>query len=192
MGVKRIQRKVNRGPAAAAENRKALLDAARRVFAENGFHAPLSLVATAAGVGQAVLYRHFPTRLALAFAVFEQNWAAFEALSADPDPRAFERIWQLLIHKTLEDAAFIEMVVDARHRVAHREDQMRMQTLLAAPLARAQAAGLVDPGLTAEDVMLAHRLIYGVSVTALDATELRRSIKRAFEVAGLLPPIADS
>lgn len=184
----RNERKVNRGPAAAAGNRQALLDAARRVFTERGFHAPLSAVASAAGVGQAVLYRHFPTRLALAYAVFEDNWAAFETLAVDPDPHAFERMWQLFVEKTLEDAAFIEMVVDARRQVSG-EDQRRMTRLLAAPLARAQAAGLVDASLTADDVMLAHRLVYGIAATAVDSRAIRSALRRALAVVGSLPPI---
>ncbi len=44
--------------------REALLDAAAAVLAENP-GAPMSAVATAAGVGRATLYRHFPTREAL-------------------------------------------------------------------------------------------------------------------------------
>ena len=65
----------NRGPAAAAGNRRALLRAARDLFAQKGYNVPLSAIARAAGVGQAVLYRHFPRRLDLAFAVFEENFA---------------------------------------------------------------------------------------------------------------------
>ncbi len=43
-------------------NRARLLAAARDAFARNGLDAPLEPIASAAGVGNATLYRHFPTR----------------------------------------------------------------------------------------------------------------------------------
>lgn len=58
--------RANRGPAAAAENRAAIIKAAGEVFAEQGLGAPLNSIAKRAGVGQGSLYRHFPTRASLA------------------------------------------------------------------------------------------------------------------------------
>lgn len=46
-------------------NRAALLAAARVAFTERGLDAPLEPIAAAAGLGNATLYRHFPTRAAL-------------------------------------------------------------------------------------------------------------------------------
>lgn len=71
--------KKNRGPAAAAENRQALIDAARELFAAQGFSVPFSAIARHAGVGQASLYRHFPDKVALGVAVFEENLKILEA-----------------------------------------------------------------------------------------------------------------
>ena len=68
----------NRGPAAAAENRAAILGAARRLLAEQGYDIPLSLIAREAGVSQGVMYRHFRSRLELALEVFEDNFVAME------------------------------------------------------------------------------------------------------------------
>src|SRR5690554_4182318 len=104
----------NRGPAAAADNRRALLRAARRLFADKGYNVPLSAIAREAGVGQAVLYRHFPRRLDLAFAVFEENFAELESLAARTGPDAFERFFERLVELMVESVGFIEMVVGAR------------------------------------------------------------------------------
>jgi AcrR family transcriptional regulator len=52
-------------------NRARLLCAARRAFARNGLDAPLEPIAAAAGVGNATLYRHFPTRADLWQSVLE-------------------------------------------------------------------------------------------------------------------------
>ena len=109
------RRASNRGPAAAPENRRAILDAARRLFAERGYHAPLSAIAKEAGVGQGVLYRHFPTRLDLAFAVFEEQLRRARGHSRPPGrPDAFGALWARLLEQTVEEAAFVEMVVEAR------------------------------------------------------------------------------
>lgn len=50
----------------AEERRKTIIAAARRVFAEKGFHGTTTRdLASAAGVSEALLYRHFPTKEAL-------------------------------------------------------------------------------------------------------------------------------
>ncbi|MEV7804046.1 TetR/AcrR family transcriptional regulator [Microbispora sp. NPDC088329] len=49
----------------ARRNRQVLLDAAIEAFAEHGADAPLDGIAKRAGVANATLYRHFPTREAL-------------------------------------------------------------------------------------------------------------------------------
>lgn len=55
-----------------ARNRQALVDAARSAFAEQGLQAPLEPIAVAAGLGNATLYRHFPTRADLWEAVLTE------------------------------------------------------------------------------------------------------------------------
>ncbi|MFI7606028.1 TetR/AcrR family transcriptional regulator [Micromonospora sp. NPDC049366] len=46
----------------AQRNREAILAAARSVFEREGIRAPTDAIATVAGVGNATLYRNFPTR----------------------------------------------------------------------------------------------------------------------------------
>jgi AcrR family transcriptional regulator len=78
----------------AERNRRQLVETARAVFAERGLDAPLDEIARRAGVGNATLYRRFPTRRDLIGAVFldtlRQVVEASERALADPDPwRAF-------------------------------------------------------------------------------------------------------
>jgi len=181
--------KSNRGPAAADDNRRALIKAARKVFASRGLHAPLSAVATEAGVGQGVLYRHFPTRLSLALAVFEKNWVEFERIALDPDPHAFERLWRLFVDKTIDDVAFVEMAVNARHTLLDYDGEERMRGMIGPSLARAQAAELISHLLTADDVLIAQRMVYGVAVTARDPKDARTRLARAWKLADLLPKL---
>lgn len=177
--------RVNRGPAAADDNRRALLGAARRVFAERGYRVPLSAIAREAGVGQGVLYRHFPNRLDLAFAVFEENFAALETVAADPHPGAFGRLWSRMVEVTIESSAFVEMVVDARATLPQYSGHARLAALVEATLPRAQRAGLVDATLTADDVLLAWRMAFGVVVTATDPAEVRPAVTRALSLLPL-------
>lgn len=155
----------NRGPAAAADNRARILIAARRLFAERGYRVPLNAIARGAGVGQGVLYRHFPTRNDLAYAVFADNFDALEQLATDTaGPNCFAVLWQQVVAYTLESTAFVDMVIDARTDVPADVDAARLERLLAEPLARAQVAGLADPDWTTGDVLLMLHMIHGVTI----------------------------
>lgn len=54
----------------ARRNRDLLLDAARELIAEHGLSTTLDEIARRAGLGNATLYRHFPTRTSLYAAAF--------------------------------------------------------------------------------------------------------------------------
>jgi AcrR family transcriptional regulator len=76
----------------AARNRSALVQAGLAVFGERGLDAPLDEIARRAEVGNATLYRHFPTRCELVVAVYAETLreivAACDAALANPDPWA--------------------------------------------------------------------------------------------------------
>ncbi|MEK6311685.1 MAG: TetR/AcrR family transcriptional regulator [Curtobacterium sp.] len=57
----------------AKRNRDAILDAARTCFESEGINAPTDGIAVRAGVGNATLYRNFPTRDDLLAAVVEDS-----------------------------------------------------------------------------------------------------------------------
>ncbi|GEL94010.1 TetR/AcrR family transcriptional regulator [Cellulomonas composti] len=178
--------RINRGPAAAADNRRAVLAAARRLFAEQGFRVPLSAVAREAGVGQGVLYRHFPTRFDLAFAVFEDNFAELEAAAAASGPGVFAHVWQLLLDLTVDEAAFVEMVIDARRTLPAYDGDERLRTLVGRAICAGHDTGEVDAYLTVETVLLAWRMCFGVVVTVAD--DDRAQVRAALEAARELLP----
>ena len=165
--------RVNRGPAAAAGNRRAILAAARRLFAERGYHVPLSAIAQEAGTGQGVLYRHFPTRLDLARAVFETHLEELTAVAHDDAPDTFVRLWSRLLDLVVEESAFVEMVVDARRSMPDYDGGHRLRVLVEETLPRAQRAGLVAPALTTADVLLAVRMAYGIVATSEGGEDVR-------------------
>ncbi|WP_228639514.1 TetR/AcrR family transcriptional regulator [Microtetraspora sp. AC03309] len=171
-------RRPNRGPSAAAENRAALIAAAREVFADAGYDAPLSLVARRAGVGQGSLYRHFPDRVSLALAVFEDSVNDLEALAAEPGTTLTDLL-ALITEQTIASTAFIDMVsmapIDPRIRDVHA----RVETLLVAPLSRAQRAGGIRSDLTSGDLLLAVGMLAGI-LARTPAPARRRTAERAW------------
>jgi len=144
----------------ARRNREALISAAREVFGEQGLEAPLDEIAHRAGVGNATLYRRFPTRCALVAAVFverlEEHLSALQSALANPDPwRGFcehvEFMCQLqaadlgladLITMSVPDAPLIEGLRSRAH-----DGFVELAR-------RAQAAGALRPDFMPEDLVL--------------------------------------
>jgi AcrR family transcriptional regulator len=155
----------NRGPAAAADNRRALIAAAREVYAEGGLSAPFSAVAKRAGVGQGSLYRHFPDRTSLAVAVFEDNVRDLEEYTSDPE-RTIDDLFDRLVDQAVVSTAFIELITadltDARVAVLGA----RFQALVERLVTRDRAARRVGTHIETDDVTLAAGML---------ATELARA-----------------
>jgi AcrR family transcriptional regulator len=147
----------NRGPSAGPENRRALLAAAREVFAESGFSAPLSAVARRAGVGQGSLYRHFPDRIALAVAVFDENIADLESLADRPGATLGDLV-DAVTEQAIGSTALIDMITAAADpRAEHL--RTRISTLVRVLLERDQAAGLIGPHIEVADVLLSIEML---------------------------------
>lgn len=94
----------------AKRNRDAILDAARTCFESEGINAPTDGIAVRAGVGNATLYRNFPTRDDLLAAVVEDSVDALLAESLALEGRApvaalrewmFQLTWRLRIWQDL-------------------------------------------------------------------------------------------
>lgn len=148
--------KPNRGPSAGPGNRAALIQAAREVFAERGYGAPLSAIAKRAQVGQGSLYRHFPDRLSLALAVFDENMVGVDAIAADPT----KTLRDLLDHITVlteGTAAILTALMDNLDDV--RSQRISQRTLDALRAKWDAREGVVGPRATPEDVHLAIGLV---------------------------------
>ena len=81
----------------ARRNRDAVLSAAAEAFGSGGVEAPLEDIARRAGVGIGTLYRHFPTRNDLVYAVYRREvdllCASAPELLATMEPDAALREW---------------------------------------------------------------------------------------------------
>jgi AcrR family transcriptional regulator len=146
--------RANRGPAAAAENRRALIAAAREVYADGGLNAPFSAVAKRAGVGQGSLYRHFPDRTALAVAVFEENVGDLEDFTSQPD-RTIDDLMNRVVDQAVVATAFIDLITaDLRDpRVVPLGE--RFAALVSRLVERERQAGRLGEHIETEDVMMA-------------------------------------
>src|SRR5215217_3258207 len=99
----------------AERNRRRILDAARRVFAEDGLGVGVDAVARAAGVGVGTLYRRFPTKQDLLAAVIEDGVVrladALEQIEALDDPwAAFEACARAFAETIARDRGFYEVI----------------------------------------------------------------------------------
>jgi AcrR family transcriptional regulator len=99
------------GKLSGDERREAIIRAVRRVFAERGFHGTTTrALAEAAGVSEALLFKHFPNKEAL--------YSAMQAFcSNERDPERLERI-KALEPSTTTLVLVVHMVVT---RIVRRE-----------------------------------------------------------------------
>ncbi|QFG20360.1 TetR/AcrR family transcriptional regulator [Actinomadura sp. WMMB 499] len=145
----------------AAKNSRLLVAAAKELFDEHGPDVPLDDVARRAGLGNATLYRHFPTRGDLIVAVYADEVAALHdagaALLDDPDPAGALFTWldAFVVHVASKRAlalAGTENDDERRTELFGRwHDSMRSTALRL--LARAQEAGAIEGDLSVDDVL---------------------------------------
>jgi AcrR family transcriptional regulator len=145
----------------ARDNRERILDAARAAFAAEGrLDVPMREIARRAGVGPATLYRHFPTKEALATEAFTDQMRACQTIAAEglaePDPwRGFchviERICELHARDRGFTAAFMATFPHAMDFAAGREHALRTVAELAR---RAKRTGRLRPDFVLDDLIL--------------------------------------
>ncbi|WP_299532113.1 TetR/AcrR family transcriptional regulator [uncultured Streptomyces sp.] len=169
------RRPPNQGPKRAAHNRDALVAAAREVFAEHGLDAPLSAIARRAGVGQGVLYRHFPDRASVASAVLEENVRQIEAAAVVEGARLAGLLGVLTWHLT-ESAAFVGLL--HAHGVVGRPDDLPYAMALSARVERAlrDHLGPGHPLACGSDLMLAVAMVSGAVTGPTRAARERRAV----------------
>jgi AcrR family transcriptional regulator len=147
----------------ARDNRAAILDAARELFADSADIA-MCQVARRAGVGQGTLYRHFANRSALAAEILDEHVARIEALAAVEagNPEAFF----VLLHSLFDGMVGLHGLAvlarqDAETDTHLNRSRERIRELLEEPLRDAKASGTLRPDLTADDVFLIFAMARG-------------------------------
>lgn len=130
----------------ARNNREAILDAARELFADSADVA-MRTIAKRAGVGQATLYRNFPNRGALAAEIMDEHVERMAALAAE--------------HEGDSDAFFVLMrsMIDGMvtmYAFAVRRDLSLEDVFLLLAMGRGAMEGLPD---AAARSAVAHRVL---------------------------------
>ncbi|PWC05640.1 TetR/AcrR family transcriptional regulator [Agromyces badenianii] len=173
-------RKANRGPSAGPENRRAIIAAAREVFAVDGLQAPFNAIAKKAGVGQGSLYRHFPDRLALAVAVFDENIDELET-SVEPETATLDDLLDAIIEQAVVSTALIDLIWRNQHdeRVMHLGE--RLSRVAGTVLDRERSAGRIGGHIAVEDVLLAVTMLADV-VARTDPADRARVAQRAWSL----------
>ena len=159
----------------ARRNTELLLDAARALFDEKGAAVTMDEIAVRARVGNATMYRRFPSRSDLLAAVYSDQLSALCGYGAKlldaTDPAEAMFTWL---------AAFVDHVLDKRElaMTATEGDELQrgemfrqwhesMITTAAGLLERAQEVGAVREEVTAVDVLvLANALVLASSDAA--------------------------
>jgi AcrR family transcriptional regulator len=140
----------------ARDNRAAILDAARELFADSA-DVPLSKIAKRAGVGQATLYRNFPNRGALATEIIDEQVARIAALAAEHegDPDAFFVLFRSLIDGMVNLYALAVLARSDATTDAHlKRARQGIREFLDGPLRDAKAAGAIRRELSLDDLFL--------------------------------------
>ncbi|MEV1173431.1 TetR/AcrR family transcriptional regulator, partial [Nonomuraea sp. NPDC049784] len=129
-----------------------------------------------AGVGQGSLYRHFPDRVSLALAVFEDGVTQLEALAAAPGTTLDDMLAQMT-EQAISSTAFIDMVSAKDPRIMRLRDQVA--ELLEGLLSQARTAGRVRDHVTTEDLVTAVGMIAGL-LAKIPADVRRETAERAW------------
>lgn len=141
----------------ARANRDALLQAARRLYADRGATVPYSLIALEAGLGIGTLYRHFPTPddllVGLVAQLRDQVVEICERCTATM-PDNPDNAWSAFVHGIvdLELGAFLPQLLKGRSIDDLPADVQALRTTVLAEIGsildRAKVAGLVRPDVT--------------------------------------------
>ena len=95
----------------ALRSRRAILDAARELYADGG-EPSFAEISLAAGVGQATVYRHFENRADLIAALAEEGMGRLEqkASAAPLDADSFESLLRLVAAEQVRDQTLIAAI----------------------------------------------------------------------------------
>jgi AcrR family transcriptional regulator len=165
----------------AEENRRRLLQAAREVFAKDGFEATMDQIAARAGVGVGTAYRRFANKDELIAALFQERidelTALVERARAEDDP------WQgivVYLEGSIElhshDRSLKQLVFSSRrHRELVEKARAQLKPKVDELVERARAAGAFRPGIETTDLAMVQLILGTVAEPAAgDAAEAWR------------------
>ncbi|MEJ7875717.1 MAG: helix-turn-helix domain-containing protein [Solirubrobacterales bacterium] len=141
----------------ARRNRESVVEAARKLMATQGLDAQMDDIAREAGVGVGTVYRHFPNKDDLIYALAEHRFKrlaefAEEALTEDDAGAAFERFLYRGAELQATDRSLSEVMRDRPDAMQAGAASVGLLELVRQVMNRAQEAGAVRLDAEAEDV----------------------------------------
>jgi AcrR family transcriptional regulator len=153
----------------AARNRERILDAAIEVFAERGYEASTAEIAARAGVGEATLFRRFPTKddliTAIVAMMLEEAAAVATSCLDEEDPwRGVERFLYEMADRASQDHG----ISDANKERCMASptlagERKRVLDLTVQLVKRAQGAGALRDDIAGQDLMFLMGAVASVS-----------------------------
>jgi AcrR family transcriptional regulator len=153
----------------AARNRERILDAAIEVFAERGYEASTAEIAARAGVGEATLFRRFPTKddliTAIVAMMLEEAAAVATSCLEEEDPwRGVERFLFEMAERASQDHG----ISDANKERCMASptlagERRRVLDLTVQLVKRAQGAGALRDDIAGQDLMFLMGAVASVS-----------------------------
>jgi AcrR family transcriptional regulator len=143
----------------ARRNREKIMKAAREVFAEQGVEAQMDDVAHKADVGVGTVYRHFPTKDALLYALSDEVFARIadhvRTLLDLEDPwEAFTRALWYGAEQTAGDRAFSEIMTTAPGAMRTCPGKEQLHVFTSELMSRCKAAGAIRDDAMMDDIGL--------------------------------------
>lgn len=163
----------------ARRNYERVLDAAKEVFGELGVTAPLDEIARRAGVGNATMYRHFPTRHELVIAVYADEVSMLgklgQSLSADslPADALFRWLRAFITHVATKRELPLAIPDDSagQRSALYQQWHDTMRAAASGLLGRAQEAGVIRKDLDVADLLASAN---GIGHAAADDEQTER------------------
>jgi AcrR family transcriptional regulator len=169
----------------ALRNRERIVAAARDLFTEVGWQAPIDEVARRAGIGNATVYRHFPDRDALVLAVVRSvlkrsGDRAEAALAQGRDP--FDALSRFVLGAADERIGAMCVMLDGAFDPGDPEIKAlegRLNELVETMLARARRAGTLRADVDLSDIIVA---VAQLTRPLPDLVTVRRSSRRYLQL----------
>jgi AcrR family transcriptional regulator len=174
----------------AVANRERLLEVAREALRESP-DTSLNSIAKRAGVGAGTLYRHFPNREALVFAVYEDDVekvsAEAPALLAKHPPVDALRIWFESLCKAIRTKHGLgEALNSPEAEKAIAASYAPVTAAIAELLTAGEASGDLKPGLDPGDVLLLMSFLWRTADDKAGRAQAARTLDLV--LAGLRSP----
>ncbi len=147
----------------ARRNREEIIAAAKRVFAQHGVNAPISMIYEEAQVGRATFYRNFNSRNDLIHGIYLYQLEQLEELANEDKDDGLRRVIEGYIHFVAQSPNLLSVfVMGPEHFGTLESMRHRYFTFLDGVLQQSIEKGDVPKKTTIEDLNMLLAMVQGV------------------------------